>query len=135
MEKVVPTPIDATKKAPLEKDTKSQRVILDAMKDHLIPHMVEKQLTGEMFKALVDFFYRDNLNKNMILRNKLRFIQMSRSDNVTSYFTRITQACDQIVAIEEKVDGVELINVALNGFINPWEPFFKGICTREKLPD
>jgi hypothetical protein len=56
-EKVVPTPTDVAEKAALEKkDIKAQRVILDVVKDHLIPHVAEKQLTREMFKALVDLF-------------------------------------------------------------------------------
>jgi hypothetical protein len=46
----------------------------------LIPHLVEKQSAKEMFKALVE----------IILRNKLRSIQMSRFDNVTSYLMKIT---------------------------------------------
>jgi hypothetical protein len=42
-EKVVPTPIDATEKATLEKkDIKAQRVIMDVVKDHLIPHVAKK---------------------------------------------------------------------------------------------
>jgi hypothetical protein len=41
---------------------------------------------------------------------------MSRSDNVTSYFMRITQAHDQLAAIGEKLDDEELVNVVLNGF-------------------
>jgi hypothetical protein len=82
-----------------------------------------------MLKALVD------LNRKMVLRNKLRSIQMSRSNNVTSYFMRITQTCDQLAIIGEKVDETKLVKVALNGFTKTWEPFVKGIYAREKLPD
>jgi hypothetical protein len=89
-EKVVPTPTYVAERAALEKDIKAQRVILDVVKDHLIPRVAEKQSTREMFKALVDLFQSDNLNRKMVLRNKLRSIQMSRSDNVTNYFMRIT---------------------------------------------
>jgi hypothetical protein len=39
VEKVVPTLTDAIEKATLEKDIKAHRVILDAVKDHLISHM------------------------------------------------------------------------------------------------
>jgi tryptophan 2,3-dioxygenase len=71
MERVVPPLIDATQLAPHEKKgIKAQRVIMDAMKDHLIPHVVEKQSTREMFKVLVDLFQSDNLNRK-ILRNRL----------------------------------------------------------------
>jgi hypothetical protein len=88
-----------------------------------------------MFKALVDLFQTDNLNMKMVLRNKLKSIQMSKYDNVTSYFMRITQTCDQLASIGEKLDEAKLVNVALNGFTKTWEPFVKGICTQEKLLD
>ena len=47
---------------------------MDTVKDHLIPHVIEKQPVREMFKALVVVFQSDNLNMKMILRNKLRSI-------------------------------------------------------------
>jgi hypothetical protein len=52
--KVVPTLTDAAEKVALEKEIKAQKVIMDAMKDHLIPHVAEKQLAREMFKALAE---------------------------------------------------------------------------------
>jgi hypothetical protein len=90
IEKVVHVPTYATLNEAHEKDIKAQRVIMDAMKDHLIPHLAEKQLAREMFKALMNLFQSDNMNKKTILRNKLKSIKMSRFDNVTSYFMRIT---------------------------------------------
>ena len=75
VEKVVPVPTDATQKVAHEnKDIKAQRLIMATVKDHLIPHVAEKQSTREIFKDLVDLFQSDNLNKKMILRNKLRSI-------------------------------------------------------------
>jgi hypothetical protein len=90
VEMVVLLLTDATLKVDHDKkDIKSQRVIMDVVNDHLIPHLTKKQLAREMFKALVDLFQNDNMNKKMILRNKLRSIKMSRSDNVTSYLMKI----------------------------------------------
>jgi hypothetical protein len=60
---------------------------------------------------------------------------MSRSDNVTSYLMRITQVRDQLAAIGEKTEDAELMNVALNGLPKSWEPFVKGVCARENIPD
>jgi hypothetical protein len=59
-------------------------------------------MTKEMFDSLVGLFQSTNMNRKMVLRNKLRLVQMSRSDNVTNYFMRITQVCDQLAAIGEK---------------------------------
>jgi hypothetical protein len=87
-----------------------------------------------MFKALVDLFQSNNFNRKMILRNKLKCIQMSKSNNVTSYFMRITQTHDQLATIGDKIDDLELVNVALNGFTKSWEPLVKGYTLRRNLP-
>lgn len=101
----------------------------------LILHVAEKTTTHEMLKALVDLFHSDNLNRKMVLKNKLRDCRMTRFYNVTSYLMRITQIRDQLAAIGEKVTEAELVNVALNGFTKPWKPFVKGICARKHIPD
>jgi hypothetical protein len=76
-----------------------------------------------MFDALVGLFQSTNMNRKMVLRNKLISLQMSRSDNVTNYFMWIIQVCDQLAAIGEKTEDAELLNVALNGLPKSWEPF------------
>ena len=58
-----------------------------------------------------------------MLRHKIRSVEMFKSDTVASYLMRVTQICDQLVAIGEAVDDTELVNVALNGFLGSWEPF------------
>ena len=45
------------------------------------------------------------------------------TDTVASYLMRITQIRDQLVTIGEVVDDTKLVNVALNGFLESWEPF------------
>jgi len=128
VDKAVPPPTNPLALATHEKEIKAWWVILDAVKDNLIPHLSEKKTTKEMFDALVSLFQSDNLNRKMILRNKLSSVHMYRSDNVTSYFMRITQVRDQLAAIGEKVNDVEVLNMALNGFPKSWEPFVKEVC-------
>jgi hypothetical protein len=121
VDKVVPPPIDPTTlESHNKKEIKAQRVILDSVKDHLIPHLSEKKMTKELFDALVGLFQSTNMNRKMVLRNKLRSVQMSRFDNVTSYFMRIRQVRDQLVAIGEKTEDTELVNVELNGLPKSW---------------
>jgi hypothetical protein len=88
-----------------KKEIKVERVILDSVKDHLIPHLSEKKTAKEMFDSLVGLFQSTNMNRKMVLRNRLISMQMSRSDNVTSYFMRITQVRDWLVAIGEHVEN------------------------------
>jgi hypothetical protein len=60
---------------------------------------------------------------------------MLRYDNVSSYFIRITQIHDKLVSVGEKVEDIELANVALNGFTKSREPFVKGVYSQDKLPN
>jgi transcription termination factor NusB len=90
-----PTTVDAHNK----KEIKAKRSFLDSVKDHLMPHLNEKKTAKEIFDALVSLFQRKNMNRKMVLRNKLRSVQMSRLDNVTSYLMRFTQGRDQLAAI------------------------------------
>jgi hypothetical protein len=82
-----------------KKEIKAERVILDLVKDNLSPHMSEKNRTKEMFYTLVGLFQSTNMNRKMVLRNRLRRMQISRSENVTSYFMRITQVCDHVAVV------------------------------------
>jgi hypothetical protein len=50
------------------KDVKAKRIILDAVKDHLIPHISEKKSAKEMFVALTNLFQSNNTNRKMVLR-------------------------------------------------------------------
>jgi uncharacterized protein YehS (DUF1456 family) len=57
VDKVVLPPTDPQDLAVHQKkEIKSQWVILDSVKDHLIPHLSEKKMTKEMFDALVGLF-------------------------------------------------------------------------------
>jgi hypothetical protein len=44
------------------KEAKAQRIILDGVKDHLIPHLVEKKTAKEMWDALKNLFEAKNEN-------------------------------------------------------------------------
>jgi hypothetical protein len=73
VDKVDPSPIDLQALIDHEKkEIKSQREILDIVKDHLIPHLFKNKMAKEMFDALVGLFQSDNLYMKMILRNKLK---------------------------------------------------------------
>jgi hypothetical protein len=100
-----------------KREVKARRMILDAINDHLIPHVSEKKTTKDMFDALVSLYQSQNINKKIVLQNKLRSILMTRSDTVTGYLMKITQICDQLAAVGEKVKYAESVNMALNGFL------------------
>ena len=55
MEKEATKPTNPTQLVAHEKkDIKYQRVIIDDMKDHLVPHVAEKTMVHAIYKSLVD---------------------------------------------------------------------------------
>ena len=66
---VVPPSTDAaTLSAFNKKDIKARRIILDAIKDHVIPHILSKTRTYQMWDALTSLFQSSNENRKMVLR-------------------------------------------------------------------
>jgi hypothetical protein len=66
------------------KDVKARCMILDGVKDHLIPHLSRKNSTMNMWEALKRFFQGKNENRKMVLREKLRDTKMTGSYTVTT---------------------------------------------------
>lgn len=71
----------------------------------------------------------------MVLREKLNSIKMNRFDTVTSYLTRVQQACDELASIGETVHDSTLIKVALKGCVKHWSTFVDEIFACQQLPD
>ena len=72
------------------KDIKARRIILDAVKDHVIPHISSKTRKFQMWDALTSLFQSSNKNRKMVLREKVKSIKMVKGEVVISYLTRIS---------------------------------------------
>ena len=91
-------------------------------------------MTKEMFDSLVSLYQSENVNRKMILWNKLRAIEMTRSDIVTNYLMKVMWIHDQLAIVGEKIENSEIVDMTLNGFSASWETFVKGLCAWEHLP-
>ena len=65
-----------------ELDLKAKLIILDGVKDHLIPHLTGKNIAWEMWKALEDLFQNKNENQLLVLREKLKNTKMLDGEGV-----------------------------------------------------
>jgi hypothetical protein len=45
----------------------------------------------------------------------------------------VSQIKEQLEAIGDMVEDVEVVMTTLNGLLGDWEPFVRGICARKKL--
>jgi hypothetical protein len=53
-----------------KKDVKAKRILVDGVKDHIIPHFSGKKTAKEMWKALVNLYQSNNQSKKMLLIEK-----------------------------------------------------------------
>jgi hypothetical protein len=115
-------------------DINAMSVIVDSIKDHLIPYISHLDSYKKMYDALNNLFSVKNIGQVMSLKNELCDMKMNDDDNIISYFVRISQLRDQIQAIEEIISEKELVNIVLNGLPKTWDEFVASINTRKDYP-
>ena len=57
---LVTVPTDATTKAVFDKDIKAKRILLNAIKNHVIPHVSGKYYAHQMWIALTNLYQSSN---------------------------------------------------------------------------
>ena len=72
------------------KPFKAKKIIVDSIKDHLIPQVSSLKTPKEMFDSLTNIFEGKNINLNMTLRNQLKNVKIQNVETMQSYFTRVS---------------------------------------------
>jgi hypothetical protein len=90
---------------------------------------------GYVTKDVKGLFLSKNENHKMVLREKHIETNMIGSETKTTYLTQIRQVQDELDAIGEAMDDLELVRMTLKGFTKEWTPFIKGIIVRDKILD
>jgi NurA-like 5'-3' nuclease len=65
-------------------------IILESIKDHLMPYISHIHSSNKMYDALTNLFSIKNIGKVTSLKNELRDMKMNDDDNITSYFVIIS---------------------------------------------
>ena len=134
VEQDIEEPEEDVAKAKYKKDLiKEKRIIVDSIKNHLIPHVSTLKTPKKMMDALSHLFEGKNINQKMTLRTQLKNVKMQNSETIQYYFTRVSQIKEQLEAIGDSVEEAEITMTTLNGLPNSWESFIQGICSRRKL--
>ena len=59
-----------------------KRIIVDSIKDNLIPHVSTLKTSKELYDALKNMFEGKNINRNMNLWNQLKNVNKQNSDTI-----------------------------------------------------
>ena len=97
------------------------RIIVDSIRDHLIPQVSSKETPKQMYDALSRMYEGRNIGIKMNLRAQLKSTKMSKGESIQDYFTRVTHFKEQLNAIGDSLDEDELFMTTLNGLTRPWD--------------
>ena len=59
-------------------------------------------------------------------------MKIQNAETIQSYFTRVSQIKEQLVAVEEEVENAKVVIATLNGLPGSWDSFMRGMCARRK---
>ena len=59
---------------------------------------------------------------------------LNKDESVGSFFTKIAQVRDQLIAIGITVDDEDLVQIVVDGLPSSWETFMAYVCGQENQP-
>ena len=96
---------------------KTKNIIVDSIMDHLVPQVSSLMTPKEMFDSLTKIFEGKNINRNMTLTKQLKNVKIQNAEIIQSYFTGVSQIREQLEAVKQEVENVEVVITTLNGLL------------------
>ena len=104
-------------------ENKAKKIIRDYIHQHLVVYISELGTSEKMYDKLVGMFRASNANQILFLKNKLKNIKMGKGESIQSYFMRLTEIKNDLLAIGEVIAHRELTLISLGGLLRPWYVF------------
>jgi hypothetical protein len=73
-----------------DNDINAMSIIVDSVKDHLIPYISHLDSSKKMYDSLTNLFLVINIRQVMTLKNELHDMKMNDDDSITSCFVIIS---------------------------------------------
>ena len=86
-----PTDLDLLRKHK-EAVAHAKRLIMDGIKDHIVPHLAEKKTTNEMWKALISLYEGNFFQRKMLLETQMRSLKMTKGE----YTEHLSLDCNEL---------------------------------------
>ena len=110
-------------------------IILDGVKDHVVPHIAEKETTVEMWEALKNLYQHTFVHRRMVLENQMRSYQMKKGKPIGTFFRGLNEIRDQSTSIGTMPDQELMVRTSLNAVPEDWEVFVQSLLGRSNLLD
>ena len=110
----------------------AKRLIMDGIKDHIVPHVAEKKTANEMWKALTSLYEGKPVQRKMLLETQMRSFMMAKGEDMEHFLFRLQSIRDQSTATGAMVDDAVIVRTALNAVTDEWETFVQSILGDRK---
>ena len=88
---------------------KANRVVFDSVKNNLMVVLASLRTAKECFDALANLYEKKAPTQRRVLKKQLRSVRMEKDEKVATFFSRIAQIRDQLLAIGDKVEDDDLV--------------------------
>ena len=79
----------------------AMRIIMDSVRDHLVPIISNQDSVKKMYEALRNLFENENLSRIIALKDQLRQCKFKQDDSISTFFVKLSQIRDQLATIGE----------------------------------
>ena len=66
-------------------------IILDGVKDHVVPHIAKKETVFEMWEAIKNLYHHTSVQRRMFLENHMRSYQMKKGQTIDSFLRGLNE--------------------------------------------
>jgi len=73
---------------------RAKSIILDRVKDHVVPHIAEKEMTFEMWEALKKLYQHTSVQRSMLLENQMGSYQMKKGQSIDTFLRGLNEIGD-----------------------------------------
>ena len=81
------------------KQGKARRIIYDSIKEELMPNITSLKTAKECYDTLVNLYEKKAPSQKRVLKKRLPTLKLNKDESVGSFFTKIAQVRDQLIAI------------------------------------
>jgi hypothetical protein len=120
----VAKPTSATGKASFKcNQGKARRIIYDSMKENIMLVITPLTTTKECYDTLVKLYETKATSQKRLLKSQLRFLKMETDESINSFFMKISNIKDKLLAIGIHIDDDDLVQTVFDGLSPAWELF------------
>ena len=113
------------------KQGKARRVIYDSIREELMPNIISLKTAKKCDDTLINLYEKKAFSQKRVLKKRLQTLKLNKDESVGSFFTKIAQVRDQLIAIGIIVDDDDLVQTVVDGLPSSWETFMAFVYGRE----